>query len=270
MLQISSLQNQRIKDVVKLRNRHHRDKQGQMIIEGYRPIRRALDSGYPLSELYICREFFLGSNEDALIADAAAAGTDLVETTGPVFEKIAYRDRPEGLLALGPCFDRDLSELEVDPRGLYLIAEAIEKPGNLGTILRSADAAGATGLILCDGCTDLSNPNVVRASIGTLFTVPVVEATSEATIAWCREHGIKILAATPHTDHCYTDVDMQQGIAIVVGTEQYGLSDAWMKRCDLQVVIPMYGEADSLNVASSTTLLLYEAVRQRRLTQADA
>jgi RNA methyltransferase, TrmH family len=261
---ISSLQNPRIKNVVKLRDLHHRDAQRLMIVEGYRPIRRALDNGYPLAELYVCPELFLGSNEAALIAEVVAQGATLFELTRPVFEKIAYRDRPEGLLAVAPQRRRRLADLAPVANGLYLVAEAIEKPGNLGTMLRSADAAGVTALILCDGCTDLFNPNVVAASIGTLFTVPVAEATTDECLAWCRQHGIQILAATPHTDKVYFDIDMRQGVAIVVGTEQYGLSDRWMKECDLQVVIPMHGQADSLNVAASTTLLLYEAVRQRR------
>ena len=263
-LPVSSLQNPRIKHLVKLRQRADRDQHRQLLIEGFRPIRRALDNGQPLTELYVCPELFLGENEGQLIAAAVTAGATLFDLTRPVFEKVAYRDRPEGLLAVGPQQRRTLADLTADPHGLYLIAEAIEKPGNLGTMLRSADAAGVTALILCDGCTDLYNPNVVAASIGTLFTVPVAEATTPECLAWCRQHGLKTLAATPHTRTTMYEVDMTQGVAIVVGTEQVGLSDAWMSQCDLQVVIPMVGQADSLNVSASTTLLLYEAVRQRR------
>jgi len=144
------------------------------------------------------------------------------------------------------------------------VAEAIEKPGNLGTILRSSDAVGVDGLIVCDKCTDVYNPNVVRASVGTLFTVPVYETQGQQTIDWLREHQISIVAATPSAQIEYSQVDLTQPIAIAVGTEQLGLSDLWMKQADIQVRIPMLGVADSLNVAMATTLLLYEALRQRR------
>jgi TrmH family RNA methyltransferase len=143
------------------------------------------------------------------------------------------------------------------------VAEAIEKPGNLGTILRSADAAGADAVLVCDRCTDVFNPNVVRASIGTLFSLPVVEVSTDEALPWLRARGIRILAATPAADTLYTDVDLAAATAIVVGTEKVGLSSRWMSEADVRVRIPMRGQIDSLNVASATTLLLYEAVRQR-------
>jgi TrmH family RNA methyltransferase len=145
-----------------------------------------------------------------------------------------------------------------------VVAEAIEKPGNLGTILRSSDAVGLDGLIVCDRCTDIHNPNVVRASVGTLFTVPVVEAPGQETLDWLKSKGISILAATPSAKIEFTDVDMTRPLAIAVGTEQLGLSKRWMEQADIQVKIPMCGIADSLNVAMATTLLLYEALRQRK------
>ncbi len=262
-LLISSLQNPRIKHVVKLRDRRYRDQHQQFIIEGYRELLRALDNGYPVSELYACPDFFIGSNEPELLARFQQSGTEIYETTPAVFRKMAYRDRPEGLLGVAPQRHLALSGLTLRPAPLLLVAEAIEKPGNLGTILRSADATGVDALILCDQCTDLFNANVVRASTGMLFTVPVGEAGSDATLAWLREHGINVLAATPHADACYTDIDMTVPLAIVVGTEQYGLSEHWLAAADLQVRIPMLGKADSLNVATATTLLLYEAMRQR-------
>ena len=147
---------------------------------------------------------------------------------------------------------------------MLVVAEAIEKPGNLGTILRSSDATGVDGLIVCDRCTDIHNPNVVRASVGTLFTIPVVEAAGEETFRWLKKNNIAIVAATPHAEKLYTEVDMNRALAIAVGTEQLGLSELWMKHADIQVRIPMHGVADSLNVATATTLLLYEALRQRQ------
>ena len=168
-------------------------------------------------------------------------------------------------MALAPQVKKSLGDLHLPEAPLLVVAESIEKPGNLGTILRSADAAGVHAVIVCDECTDINNPNVVRASIGTLFSVPVAEAGSTEAIDWMKKGGIQILAATPHAEKEYTEVDLTAPTALVMGTEQYGLSDQWMKSADLQVRIPMLGQIDSLNVASATTILLYEAVRQRRL-----
>lgn len=263
-LTITSPSNPRVKTVVKLRQRPHRDELGLMLVEGYRELKRALDNGYRPQELFFCEELFLkGTNEPVLIERCRALGTEIVACNAIAFEKMAYRERPEGLLAVGPQVRRTLAELQLPPRALVIVAEAIEKPGNLGTILRSADAAGVHAVIVCDRCTDLHNPNVVRASTGMLFAVPVVEADGPAALAFLRERKFAILAATPHTDKLHTDVDLTGNVALVVGTEQYGLSDAWMQAADLRVRIPMLGQADSLNVAAATTILLFEAVRQR-------
>ena len=202
--------------------------------------------------------------EAETLARAAAAGVEQIACTAPVFRKLAYGDRTEGLLAVAPQRHRALADLVLPEHPLLIVAEAIEKPGNLGTILRSADAAGVHAVIVCDGCTDIHNPNVVRASIGTLFSVPVVEAASTDVLAWLRDKQIAALAATPHAEREYTAVDLTRGVAIVVGQEQAGLSARWMESAELQVKIPMLGQADSLNVAAATTLLLFEAVRQRR------
>jgi len=262
-LPITSLQNPRVKAVVGLRQRSDRDERGEMIIEGYRELKRALDNRHIPKALFTCPEFFMGTNEPALIQRCREAGAELFECTKPVFEKMSYRDRPEGLLAVAPQVHWTLADLKLPANPLLVVAEAIEKPGNLGTILRSADAAGVNAVIICDRCTDINNPNVVRASTGTLFALPVVEATTDEVLSWLREHQIQILAATPHTESEYYDVNLKKGTALVVGTEQYGLSDRWMNEADLKVRIPMLGQADSLNVAAATTILLYEAVRQR-------
>lgn len=264
-LLITSLQNPRIKAVVGLRQRSDRDEHGEMIIEGYRELKRALENKHHPKALFICPDFFMGTNEPALIEQCREAGAEVFECTPPVFGKISYRDRPEGLLAVAPQVHWTLGDLRLPPAPLLVVAEAIEKPGNLGTILRSADAAGVHAVIICDRCTDINNPNVVRASTGTLFSLPVVEATSDEVLAWLRENKIQVLAATPHTESEYYDVDLKKGTALVVGTEQYGLTEKWMDAADLKVRIPMLGQADSLNVAAATTILLYEAVRQRKL-----
>jgi TrmH family RNA methyltransferase len=263
-LLITSTQNPRIKDVVKLRRRGHRDTHSQIIIEGYREVLRSLENSWPVSALFFCRDHFLGENEDRLLERCDAAGVELLECSAPVFEKIAYRDRPEGLLALGAPVTGSLESLTLPEHPFVVIAEAIEKPGNLGSLLRSADAAGVHAVIVCDPRTDINNPNVVRSSVGTLFTVPVVQADAAETLVWCRARGLSVLAATPEAEVEYTGADMTRGVAIVVGTEKFGLSELWMKGADVKVRIPMLGKIDSLNVACAATILLYEVVRQRR------
>ncbi|MGE3954377.1 MAG: TrmH family RNA methyltransferase [Parachlamydiales bacterium] len=257
---LTSLQNPKVKEAIRLRERRARDKGQKFLIEGYRELTRALEGEFPCERLFVCPEFFLGTNEPALIESLKARGTEVEVCSKRVFEKLSYRDRPDGLLAIAPQVHRGLNSLE---GAFFLVAEAIEKPGNLGTLLRSADAVGVDGVILCDRCTDLFNPNVVRASVGTLFTQPVVEAEGEETREWLKKRGIQIVAATPHVKRLYTEADLSGPIAIVVGTEQLGLSQAWMEAADIQVAIPMRGAADSLNVATATTVLLYEALRQR-------
>ncbi len=266
--EITSLQNPKVKHAVKLADRKTRNETGQFLIEGYRELKRASDSGVSIQALFICPKLFLGSNENALIEQVQKSGAEIVLCSEQVFHKLSYRDRPDGLVAVAVQMQRPLRDLiaalasKKDP--FLIIAEAIEKPGNLGTILRSADAAGVDGVIVCDRCTDIYNPNVVRASVGTLFTIPVVEASSAETLLWLQERKIKVVAATPSAKEEFTDAELTGGVAIAVGTEQLGLSELWMQASDLKVRIPMHGGADSLNVATATTLLLYEVVRQRK------
>jgi len=260
---VKSLQNSRIKEITKLRKRSCRDERGVLVIEGYREVFRALENRHPVHDLYFCPEFFQGENEPALLQRARDAGCRLIECSAPVFEKIAYRDRPEGLLALGGQVGRELSDMPRRADSLFLVAEAIEKPGNLGSILRSADAAGASGVIVCDPRTDLNNPNTVRASIGTLFAVPVAQADTPGTIDWLKNNNIRIIIASPDAARNYTHIDLRGPVALVVGTEQLGLSKSWIDHADESAMIPMYGQVDSLNVANAATLLLFEAVRQR-------
>lgn len=261
---LSSLQNPKVKQIAKWRDRHDRDASQKVLIEGFRALTRAMAGNYPVEELFICPELFQGENEGTLIAEICRRGAKLYQVGKDAFVKMAYRDRPEGLLGIGPQIHHSLDQLPpVERPAFYLVAEQIEKPGNLGTMMRSSDAAGVDGLIICDPRTDLFNPNVVRASTGNLFTLNLAEASSADTLHWLKDRGIHILAATPHTENLYTDVDMTVPLAIVVGAEQFGLTDLWMNEADIQVRLPMMGEADSLNVATATTLLLYEALRQR-------
>ncbi len=265
MLKITSLQNPKIKETVKLRERKARDETDRFLIEGYRELKRAIDSHHKIETIFFCPELFLGSNERALIEQS---GAERIECTPEVFAKISYRDRPDGLLGIAPQMHKTMEDLKTllkkKQSPFLVIAESIEKPGNLGTILRSCDAAGVDAVIVCDPTTDIHNPNVVRSSVGTLFTLPVFEADSAEMLRFLKEHKIAIMAATPHAKSEFTKVDLTVPVAIAVGTEQYGLSEAWMNEADIQVRIPMFGVADSLNVASATTLVLYEVVRQRR------
>ena len=280
---ITSLQNPRVKQLVKLRDRRPRDEAGLFLIEGYREVKRALEAGIRMVEFYSGPDWFLGENEPALIDAAGQSGAQLFELSKEAFAKVSYRDRPDGLLGVAPQWKRTLADLDAahicpgaaapaateqqatgraDP--LLLVVEAIEKPGNLGTILRSADAAGVGAVIVCDPVTDIFNPNVVRSSTGVLFSMPVVVAGSEEVRIWLHARGIRAVATTPAAEAVYTESDLGGPLAIVMGSEQYGLSEFWLKESDLLVRIPMAGHADSLNVAMATIITLFEAVRQRK------
>jgi len=260
---ITSLQNARIKQLVRLRERRERDAAGVFLVEGYREILRALERGAAPRELYVAPDWFLGENEPELIARAEAAGAQLFELTKDAFAKVAYRERPDGLLAVLPQWHTKLADLALRPTPFLLVVEAIEKPGNLGTILRSADAAGVDAVIVCDPVTDLFNPNVVRSSTGVLFAVPVVIASAAEVWEFTRAHGIRVVVTTPAATGLYTQTDLTGPLALLMGSEQYGLSEFWLKNAAASVRIPMAGQADSLNVAMATIITLFEAVRQR-------
>ncbi len=264
---ITSTQNPKIRALLKLQKRKERDETSLFLIEGYRELSRALIGGVLLKQLFFCPSLFLGENEGALIEEARARGAEVIEVAHAPFEKISYRDRPDGLIGVGVMMRSTLEHIVFKDarRPFLLIAEAIEKPGNLGSILRSSDAAGVDGVLVCDRCTDIYNPNVVRSSVGTLFTQPVVELTSEEALQFLRAHGIQVVAATPAAELEFTKVDLRGSVALAVGTEQLGLSQKWLDAADLLVRIPMMGIADSLNVSAATTLLLYEVQRQRVL-----
>jgi TrmH family RNA methyltransferase len=266
-VKLTSLQNPQIKAAVKLQNRRQRDESGLFLIEGYRELKRAFEGGISIQNVFFCPDLFLGVNEDSLIAEMEAAGATTFACIRSVFEKMSYRDRPDGLIAIAVQMRSTLGILsaQMGKNPLLVIAEGIEKPGNLGSILRSADGVGADGVIVCDRCTDIYNPNVVRASVGTLFTIPVVETTSSETFLWLQKHKITVVATSPTAKIEYTEADLRGPVAIVVGTEQLGLTEIWLKAADTHVFIPMKGAADSLNVATATTLLLYEVLRQRKM-----
>ena len=252
--EITSVQNERVKRIIRLqRKASARREEGLTVIEGAREVSRAVENGWQPVELWFCPELGAETPKDG----------DYFQCSRAVFEKISYREGPDGVLAVGPLVGKTLAELKLSENPLVLVAEGLEKPGNLGALLRTADGAGADAAIVCDSATDLNNPNVIRASIGTLFYLPVAEATSQETITFLKGKGIKILSAVPDAKAVYTDVDLTEPIAIVVGAEDTGLSSQWKNTADLNVKIPMLGKNDSLNVSVSAAILLYEAVRQR-------
>jgi TrmH family RNA methyltransferase len=263
-MEISSPSNPKLKYVVKLRSCSTRERSGEMIVEGFRECRRALDNGYRPRAIFHCPDFYLkNENEPALVDECARKGAEVYTCSRQCFGKIAYKERPDGLLMVGPHVTVGLKDLKLPENALVLVTESIEKPGNLGTILRSADAGGVAAVIVCDRTTDIHNPNVVRASTGTMFSVPIAEATSEEAIEFLVSRGFKILAATPHAEKLHSEVDLTGNVAIALGAEQYGLTAKWMDGAELRVRIPMLGLADSLNVSAAATILVYEAVRQR-------
>ncbi|MDF3130651.1 RNA methyltransferase [Kiritimatiellaeota bacterium B1221] len=262
-LELTSPQNPKIKYLTKLRKRSFRDEEQIFLIEGYRECLRAMQSGWPIQDLFYCKDLWLGENEPELIEAAKESGAKLYDCSEKVFRKVAYRDRPDGLIALAPQLHLGLDNLEAGENPFYLLLVGIEKPGNLGTMLRSADAAGVDAVILCDAVTDIYNPNTVRASVGTLFSVPVIESTFAECGSWLLEQGIPLLAMTPHAERSLYESNLQGPVAVAVGSEMLGLSDHWLERAEMKVSLPMEGLADSLNVSTAAAITLYEVLRQR-------
>ena len=259
---ITSVHNGRIKSLLRLRRRRERDATGTFLIEGFRELQRAVAT-VRLRIVYYCPDLWLGSNEAAVLAAAVASGAELVELGSAAFRRVSLRDRPDGLLGVGVQFPTTLDQLDPPAEPLLMVVEAVEKPGNLGAILRTADAAGVAATIVSDPATDPFNPNVVRASTGCLFTRPLIVATTAETLAWLGERDVTVVAATPAARQLYWHADLRGARAVVVGSERHGLSDVWLDAARERVRIPMAGVADSLNVAMAAGTILFESVRQR-------
>ena len=256
-MHISSLQNLHVKYIIKLRDDKRQRQQDRLVlVEGWDEIILALAAGHQPQTLLTAPE--LASRE---IENVQA---ETITVSRAVFEKISYRENPDGWLGIFPTPKGSLDGLKLHSPPLLIVAESIEKPGNLGAILRTADAAGVDALLLCDPRIDLYNPNAVRTSRGTLFTIPCVEATNKSALAFLRKRGIRIVAATPQAEAEYTRQDFRGPLAIAVGTEDIGLTNFWLKQSDITVKIPMVGKVNSLNVSIATALIVYEAVRQRQ------
>jgi TrmH family RNA methyltransferase len=265
---ITSPANARLKSLVSLRRRRAREDAGLTLIEGYDELSLALDAGVVPRTVYHCPELMLNPavQQDVLLR-VQALGSDTQQLGRAAFEKVAYREGPDGFLAVVDSVVRSCADLAlVGLAPLALICQGVEKPGNLGAMLRTADAAGVEAVVAVDPVTDWSNPNLVRASKGTVFSVPVASASTPEALTWLSEHGIALAATTPDTDLEYTDVDYTRPIAIAVGAEKYGLTDEILAAATYRIRIPMAGRANSLNVATSAAVVIYEAVRQRRAT----
>ncbi len=273
---VTSAQNPKIKNLLLLQEKSKaRREQGLFVVEGRRELEHCLEAGFKVRTLFICPEL---AGNDALPGAftrtgprsgaegrASSPATDplVIEIPENLYRKVAYRESTEGIIAEVECKERRLEDLELSEHPLVMVLESVEKPGNLGAVLRSADAARADAVIVCDPLTDLYNPNLIRASLGGIFTVPTVAATSEETIAWLKARGIRILTAQLQDSSWYYDIDMTVGTALVMGTESTGLTDIWRRAADAHIRIPMLGRLDSLNVSVSAAILLFEAVRQR-------
>ncbi|MCC6454787.1 MAG: RNA methyltransferase [Caldilineaceae bacterium] len=264
---ITSLQNSRVKDVIKLAKHSERDQRRVTVVEGIRECTHALAAGIVPVEAYLCPTLF-DSEEQQFVQQLyrleAEHRTLLMEVTPEVFAKIAYRGDSGGILLVIPYLNHQLSDFELSAPAFIAVIEGVEKPGNLGAILRTADAAGVQAVIVTAGVTDIHNPNVIRASLGALFTLPVFESPFEATLAWLAARQIQIIAASPEATRSYTEIDYAPPTAIVMGSEAHGLGPGWRGAATALVKIPMFGAMDSLNLSTSTALLLYEVIRQRR------
>ena len=295
---VTSAQNRKVKTLLALQEKARlRKEMGLFVVEGRRELGHCISAGFEIDTLFYCPEIAgcsgihlpetsfgpppskLGSPPLTMPRVARFPGSEspnldmlqtilensvqIVEVPRELYEKIAYRGGTEGMIAEVKVKERTLDGLEMREKPLVVVLEGVEKPGNIGAVLRSADAAGADAVLICDPLTDLYNPNLIRASIGAVFTVQVVCCSSEEAIKWLKDNKINIYTAQLQDSSWYYDTDMTGGTAIVVGTEATGLTDGWRKAADGHIRIPMLGELDSLNASVSAAILLFEAVRQR-------
>lgn len=258
---ITSAQNPKLKHLMALQEKSRlRREEGVFVVEGRRELEHCIAAGFEIDAVFICPEIYEGGQT----CPPSGRSARFFHLTKELYEKVAYRGGTEGIIAEVRARNLKLEDLALPENPLVMVLEGVEKPGNLGAVLRSADAAGADAVLVCDPLTDLWNPNLIRASIGAVFTVPVVCCSSDEAIAYLKSRGIRILTAQLQDSSAYYDTDMTCGTAIVMGTEATGLTPVWREAADAHILIPMRGRLDSLNVSVSAAILLYEAVRQRR------
>jgi TrmH family RNA methyltransferase len=267
---IQSRHNDQVKNLVKLRERKHRDRQSRFLVEGLREMSHALAAGFELTQLYYCADFFPGgAHREFVDTQRKREAFPVIGMSPDAFNKATHREGPDGLLAVAVQQNNVLSDLKPGDPPLLLVLEGIEKPGNLGALLRSADGAGVDAVLLVDCVLDLYNPNAIRSSQGLLFALPIVSTTREALAPWLESNRIACCATTPDTEILHWDVDYRQGIALFMGSESNGLSPYWLDQAAHRIRIPMAGQADSLNVAAAAAVCLYEVRRQRSWSGAD-
>jgi RNA methyltransferase, TrmH family len=265
MTPITSLQNPRVKNAVRLRDRHHREKQGLILIDGARELRRAVAAGVRVVDLFVCEPLCRGDDARRLL-DAPPQVGELLHVSEAVFQRLAFGQRAEGVLAVAEMPRPTVAMIAPPVDALVAVLEGIEKPGNVGAVVRSADAAGVSAVLVADARTDLYNPNAIRASLGTIFTMPVCAAASDETLRWLRAGGFRIFTARVDGAVPYTEADYRGPTAIVLGSEAAGLSPIWTGDDVQPVRLPMLGKADSLNVSVAAAVLFYEALRQRAMS----
>lgn len=264
---ITSAQNPKIKDLLALQEKSkERRKKGLFVVEGRRELLHCIGAGYEPFTIFFCPDILPHSDLKEIEKAVGSRQCGWVEIPQQLYDKVAYRGGTEGVIAELRCKESGLDSLTLQENPLVVVLESVEKPGNLGAVLRSADASGVDAVIVCDPLTDLYNPNLIRSSIGAIFTVPVATASSEDSIRWLKDKGIKIYTAQLQDSEWYYDTDMKNGTAIVMGTEATGLTEVWRKAADAHIKIPMLGKLDSLNVSVSAAILMYEAIRQRNST----
>ena len=261
---IESPQNNHVKNLVKLRDRKHRNRQDKFIIEGLREINHAINSGYPVTTIYYCPELF-PYNSHAKFVEKLQTNPDLqlIRMHTTAFSKSSYREGPDGLIAISEAKEMSLSMLKLEENSTLLILEGIEKPGNFGAIIRSAEGAGVAAILLNNCLLDAYNPNAIRASQGLVFRLPIINVETDYLSQWLKEHQFVSIATTPKANNCYSEQNYAKRTALLMGSESHGLTDTWIDQADHLISIPMKGHADSLNVSVATAICLYEINRQK-------
>jgi len=263
---ITSMKSERIKNVVELRDRKGRDATGRTLIDGIREIEVALKAKVPIEELFVCPEL-LGPRQEEIVRLATETGRGAIsvfETSPMVFTRLAFGERDEGVVAVARPAVTGILPLRVPKNPLIVVVEQVEKPGNLGAVLRTCDAAGVDAVVVCDPKTDIYNPNVIRSSLGAVFTVPIGVGSNAEAKLFLMTNGVKIVGTFPDARLPYQSHDFKTGSAIILGSEQMGLSPFWFKHSDVKVNVPMHGKVNSLNVSTTAAIVIYEAVRQRQ------
>lgn len=261
-MDITSAQNIRVKQVVKLQqNARERREKELFVVEGVREVSLAMQANFIVTEIFLCPEIYIPDARYPI--EFNKEGLTPFSVSNTVYEKMAYRGGAEGVIGVFKSKHLNFENLVRPINPLYLLLEKVEKPGNLGAIFRSADAAGVAAVFICDPACDPYNPNAIRSSLGCIFSVPWIVVTDKEIVSWFKKQGITIVATTPSANENYFEVDLKSPTAIVMGAEDLGLSDFWLKNSDHRVAIPMQGQIDSLNVSVSTAVMLFESQRQR-------